>query len=616
MAIAVTNDTLKKKNEKIFKNIESKLNASDEATFIRAADKLRTFVSRRQAYYPEARPLIVRICKTARATLTRLAKSDSPFRCGLTFPAELQNLAAAYSRLIQTVFRHASVFETDHYLKGGDLKELFFSVTDHPPDLPLLRDQEDTSRRNSVPSNTESRGEASPGGSQTVSLPKSSSSQQHIGQLEEMSVVPPSMTISQLSSSTEPTSRHTMGIDVRPSTAASPQYRLEDNKSPGPSRQLAFWLSGSAPSHTTHSHSSIVGSPTNSPITPISPIMTVERPAEEPMHPRKPAPRKSASKAKFKLKKTGPIAQSLIEADLKWHAMKRRESSEPLSRTGSSATGCAESGSLPIRTEPAAVASNGAVEQASVNPFPNVASPQDKDNAIPSVNSDADPAIDTDTAEGQMQLPMPEPQEKQSCSSDLAAAGAATTYGADSKPFKLACIEYGRDIGETVPMRAQLAPEQLEKLLVWQNRDQHEQDASASVCLSLVCYKKSDAIQAGYNVESSDEVGITSVLLRMTPSWPANAGLSADIGSSRIFLAPPLQVTDENFVDISRQVSEPHVEVRMVHGEDMREYIFALILHQPTTSQLHELEEERGKTGKWRCRLASLARMTTVDIFG
>ncbi|OCB91968.1 hypothetical protein A7U60_g737 [Sanghuangporus baumii] len=555
--------------------------------------------------------------QTARATLTRLAKFDSPFRCGLTFPAELQNRAAAYSRLIQTVFRHASVFETDHFLKGGDLKELFFSVTDHPSDLPLPRDQKDTPRWNSLPSITESRGETSPCDSQTISLPKSSSNQ-HTGQSEEISVVPPSTTTSQLPPSTEPASRHTTGIDVRSSTATSTQYRLEDNKSPGPSRQSGFLLSESPRSPTTQSHSSIAGSPTNSPITSSFSNVTVESPAEEPMHLQNPAPRKSAPKAKFKLKKTGPIAQSLIEADLKWHAMKRCQSSEPLTPTKLSAmTGCAQAGSLPVPAEPPANALSGDINQAAAaKPFPNAASSQNKDNAVLSVNSDADVAMDIDTAEGRIQLPKPELQEKQIRPSDLAATGTTTACGGDSKPFKFACIDYGRNIGETVPMRAQLTPEELEKLLIWQNRDQHEQDASASVCLSLVCYEKSDAIQAGYRVESPDEKAITSVLLRMTPSWPANAGLSADIGSSRTFLAPPLQVTDENFVDISRQVSEPHVEVLMDHGEDMREYIFALILHQPTTSQLHELEEERDKTGKWRCRLASLARMTTVDIFG
>ncbi|KAL5486224.1 hypothetical protein ACEPAI_7269 [Sanghuangporus weigelae] len=609
MAIAVTNDALKKKNEKIFKNIESKLSASDEAAFIRAADKLSTFVSRRQAYYPEARPLIVRICKTARAALTRLAKSDSPFRCGLTFPAELQNRAAAYSRLIQTVFRHASVFETDHFLKGGDLKELFFSVTDQPSDLPLPGDQEDTPRRYSVPSTTESRGEISPGGSQTVSLPKPSS---NIGQSEEMSVIHPSTATSQLSSSTESTSRLTSGVDIRSSIATSPLYRLEDNKSPGASRQSGFLLSGSAQSHTTHSHPSIAGSPTNSPITSSFPNMTVESLAEEPLHPRKPGPRKLAPKAKFKLKKTGPIAQSLIEADLKWHAMKRRQSSEPLTPIGSSATGSAEFGSLPVPIEPPVTASSGDVNRVAVDPCSNTASPQDKDNAIPSVSSDADSAMDIDTAEDQLQPPKLDLQEKQIYPNDLV----VTVCGAHSKPFKFVCVDYGRDVGETVSMRAQLAPEQLEKLLIWQNRDQHEQDASASVCLSLVCYKKSDAIQAGYNVESPDEAAITSVLLGVAPSWPANAGLSADIGSFRLFLAPPLQVTDETFVDISQQVKEHDVEVRMDHGGDMREYIFALILHQPTLSQLHELKAQRDKAKKWHARLATLARITTDDLFG
>ncbi|KAL5525575.1 hypothetical protein ACEPAG_6911 [Sanghuangporus baumii] len=611
MAIAVTNDALKKKNEKIFKNIESKLGASDEAAFIRAADKLSTFVSRRQAYYPEARPLIVRICKTARATLTRLAKSDSPFRCGLTFPAELQNRAAAYSRLIQTVFRHASVFETDHFLKGGDLKELFFSVTDQPSDLPLPGDQEDTPRRYSVPSTTESRNETSPGGSQTVSLPKPSSNQ-YIGQPEEISVVPPAAATSQLSSSTEPTSILISGIDVGSSIATSPLYQLEDNKSSGPSRQSEFLLSGSTQSHTTHSHLFIADSPTNYPISSSFPNMTVESPTEEPLHPRKPAPRKLAPKAKFKLKKTGPIAQSLIEADLKWHAMKRRQSSEPLTPTGSSATGSAEFGSLPVPIEPPAIAPSGDVNQVAVNPFPNSASSQNKVNAIPSVSSDVDPAMDIDTAEDQLQPSKLDLQEKQVHPSDLV----ATVCGTDSKPLKFVCIDYGRGIGETVLMRAQLAPEQLEKLLIWQNRDQHEQDASASICLSLVCYKKSEAIQAGYNVESPDEAAITSVLLGATPSWPANAGLSADIGSFRLFLAPPLQVTDESFVDISQQIKGHDVEVRMDHGGDMREYIFALILHQPTLSQLHELKAQRDKARKWHARLATLARITIDDVFG
>ena len=74
-------------------------------------------------------------------------------------------------------------------------------------------------------------------------------------------------------------------------------------------------------------------------------------------------------------------------------------------------------------------------------------------------------------------------------------------------------------------------------------------------------------------------------------------------------------MTGENFVDISRQVDGPQVEVRLDHGGDMREYVFALVLHRPTQTQLDELEEERTKTRKFRTSLAGL-RITAIDVFG
>ena len=56
MSGTLSNEALKKRNAKIFKNIQDKLSSDDEAAFISAADKLSIFVSRKEAYYPEARP--------------------------------------------------------------------------------------------------------------------------------------------------------------------------------------------------------------------------------------------------------------------------------------------------------------------------------------------------------------------------------------------------------------------------------------------------------------------------------------------------------------------------------------------------------------------------------
>ena len=74
-------------------------------------------------------------------------------------------------------------------------------------------------------------------------------------------------------------------------------------------------------------------------------------------------------------------------------------------------------------------------------------------------------------------------------------------------------------------------------------------------------------------------------------------------------------MTSEKFFDISSYASEGRVEVRLDHGGDMKEYLFAIIAHPPTMSQLRELDERRAKKIKFRAVIEGL-RLTAAEIFG
>ena len=57
---ALSNRELKSGNEKIFDLLGDRLKSDSERTFVKSAEKLARFISRNEAYYPEARP---KVCK-------------------------------------------------------------------------------------------------------------------------------------------------------------------------------------------------------------------------------------------------------------------------------------------------------------------------------------------------------------------------------------------------------------------------------------------------------------------------------------------------------------------------------------------------------------------------
>lgn len=75
-------------------------------------------------------------------------------------------------------------------------------------------------------------------------------------------------------------------------------------------------------------------------------------------------------------------------------------------------------------------------------------------------------------------------------------------------------------------------------------------------------------------------------------------------------------MTMEGLVDISLYVSEGCVRIRLVQAGDMTEYIFVLVAHPPTSSQLLELEERKAKNRKFRTTLLEGLRLTAAEVFG
>lgn len=74
-----------------------------------------------------------------------------------------------------------------------------------------------------------------------------------------------------------------------------------------------------------------------------------------------------------------------------------------------------------------------------------------------------------------------------------------------------------------------------------------------------------------------------------------------------------MQPTAEGFVDISRYINEDQVDVTFTHACDMRDSVYAIIIHPPTPSQLTQLEEQRAKDREWKTFLADLSRPFTTD---
>ncbi|RDB21025.1 hypothetical protein Hypma_011394 [Hypsizygus marmoreus] len=116
-------------NKRLFGPFSKKLAQNDPAVYTAFADKFAGWLSDERAYYPEARPEILRILLIAHATLRRNAGVDiqGPFHISscITHP-----MVAPYSRLLQAIhpFRHRFV-EPELY---AQIKLLLQTITAPP----------------------------------------------------------------------------------------------------------------------------------------------------------------------------------------------------------------------------------------------------------------------------------------------------------------------------------------------------------------------------------------------------------------------------------------------------------------------------------------------------
>ncbi|KAH8112746.1 hypothetical protein DFH11DRAFT_474352 [Phellopilus nigrolimitatus] len=218
--------------------------------------------------------------------------------------------------------------------------------------------------------------------------------------------------------------------------------------------------------------------------------------------------------------------------------------------------------------------------------------------------------------------------ELQNASSIIHKCSTKSVFGPSTAVY--VSVNIGESTGSTVVMDFELTLNQERQLQLWKMREQHAQDVSNSTCLSLACYKQDDVVDVGFRLNVEDGVLVVesspsgekdknnnSTLCELTPSWPTNSRLSAQIGTSRLFLAPPVQMTEEKFVDLTAFIEGKHIEIRLDHACDMTDYVFALIAHPPTSSQLHVLDEKRTKCKKWRDCLDELRRpFTHAEVFG
>lgn len=74
-----------------------------------------------------------------------------------------------------------------------------------------------------------------------------------------------------------------------------------------------------------------------------------------------------------------------------------------------------------------------------------------------------------------------------------------------------------------------------------------------------------------------------------------------------------MQTTGDGFFDLAPHVDGRNLIIKLEHGADLTNFVFALFAHPPTPSQLRDLRDRRSKDDKWRAVLRHVCRPFTKE---
>ncbi|KAF9475670.1 hypothetical protein BDN70DRAFT_883437 [Pholiota conissans] len=141
------------------------------------------------------------------------------------------------------------------------------------------------------------------------------------------------------------------------------------------------------------------------------------------------------------------------------------------------------------------------------------------------------------------------------------------------------------------------------------------QNIQSSICLSLGCYLTADLDELSKQ-ENCDT--IEKQVSHAHSIWPSGGNLIMNIHCDGIQqnlpLAPPLQSTPDNLVDISGflVIGENHIELSQY--EDLSQYTFVLHAHCPTPVQLQYWKEDNEKSRKWNNWMQHMSRPLDIGL--
>ena len=122
-----------------------------------------------------------------------------------------------------------------------------------------------------------------------------------------------------------------------------------------------------------------------------------------------------------------------------------------------------------------------------------------------------------------------------------------------------------------------------------------------SLCLSLGCYSIADLQEESVQNNFTTLEQKTSVARSY---WPQRGGLSMNVqfknGREDLPLSPPFQVTSDGLVDVSQFLFAGENVIKLKQTTDMSQYIFVLHSHNPTRTQLQEVDERRTRDKEWQ----------------
>ncbi|KJA27296.1 hypothetical protein HYPSUDRAFT_212475 [Hypholoma sublateritium FD-334 SS-4] len=183
--------------------------------------------------------------------------------------------------------------------------------------------------------------------------------------------------------------------------------------------------------------------------------------------------------------------------------------------------------------------------------------------------------------------------------------------------MRVVASEKGRKESVATRMKFDIPETDFQLLLAWVGRSSHQsiEKLRSSVCLSLGCYLTEELHK---NCEKEGNDVFEQGVFRARSTWPVNGALvmNVELAGSRqaLPLAPPIQVTPDNLVDISTFLAVGPNVCELRQYQDLSQYTFVLHAHYPTRAQLSHVEEQWKKNREWQDWIRHMTRPLKVPL--